>query len=92
MQAYNASNLIANSVQKGNPIMYVAVNYRIGGFGFLAGQEVQDAGVSNLGLLDQRLGMQWVADNIEAFGGDPTKVCIERVSIACGGQSEVLTA
>ncbi|RAL63540.1 hypothetical protein DID88_003584 [Monilinia fructigena] len=53
-----------------------AVAYRVGGFGFLPGAEVLADGSANLGLLDQRLGLQWVADNIAAFGGDPSKVTI----------------
>ncbi|KIW03733.1 uncharacterized protein PV09_05040 [Verruconis gallopava] len=67
---------VADSVAQGKPIIFVAVEYRVGGFGFLAGKEVLAAGVGNLGLLDQRQGMKWVADNIEAFGGDPEKVTI----------------
>ncbi|KAL5115632.1 hypothetical protein ACEQ8H_006431 [Pleosporales sp. CAS-2024a] len=60
----------------GKPIVFVAVNYRVGGFGFMPGKEILADGSANLGLLDQRLGMQWVADNIAAFGGDPDKVTI----------------
>lgn len=54
----------------------MSVNYRVGGFGFLAGSEIKQDGSSNLGLLDQRLGLEWVADNIAKFGGDPSKVTI----------------
>ncbi|KAH8660255.1 Alpha/Beta hydrolase protein [Xylariales sp. PMI_506] len=67
---------VADSIAQGKPVIFVAVEYRVGAFGFLAGKEVLDAGVANLGLLDQRQAMKWVADNIEAFGGDPDKVTI----------------
>ncbi|KAF8895233.1 carotenoid ester lipase precursor [Infundibulicybe gibba] len=46
------------------------------GFGFLASQEVKDAGVGNLGLQDQRQAFRWIQKYIGAFGGDPTKVTI----------------
>jgi carboxylesterase type B len=73
---YDGTSLVADSVAKGKPIVFVAVNYRVGGFGFLPGKEVLADGSANLGLLDQRLGLKWVADNIAAFGGDPDKVTI----------------
>ena len=73
---YNGASLVGESIKDGKPVIYVAVNYRLGGFGFLPGSEVLKAGAANLGLLDQRLGLQWTADNIAAFGGDPTKVTI----------------
>jgi carboxylesterase type B len=75
-QMYDGTSLVKDSVLQGKPIIFVAVNYRVGGFGFLPGKEVLKDGSANLGLLDQRLGLQWVADNIPAFGGDPTKVTI----------------
>jgi carboxylesterase type B len=73
---YDGTSLVKESVAQGKPIIFVAVNYRVGGFGFLPGKEILKDGSANLGLLDQRLGLQWVADNIGAFGGDPTKVTI----------------
>ncbi|KAF2865152.1 Alpha/Beta hydrolase protein [Massariosphaeria phaeospora] len=75
-QMYDGTSLVADSVKQGKPIVFVAVNYRMGGFGFLPGKEILADGSANLGLLDQRLGLQWVADNIAAFGGDPRKVTI----------------
>ena len=75
-QMYNGSVLIPESVSQGKPMIFVAVNYRIGAFGFLGGNEVLEYGVANLGLLDQRMGLEWVADNIAAFGGDPEAVTI----------------
>ncbi|CZT03141.1 probable triacylglycerol lipase V precursor [Rhynchosporium agropyri] len=73
---YEGTSLVRESVSNGQPIIFVAVNYRVGGFGFMPGKEILADGSSNLGLLDQRLALQWVADNIAAFGGDPAKVTI----------------
>lgn len=51
-------------------MIFVSINYRFNSFGFLPGKEVAaDPTTSvNAGLLDQRLAMEWVADNIGAFG------------------------
>ncbi|RMZ87720.1 hypothetical protein DV736_g5057, partial [Chaetothyriales sp. CBS 134916] len=75
-QLYDGTSLITKSVALGSPVVYVAMNYRVSGFGFLGGQELADEGSTNLGLRDQRLALQWVQDNIAAFGGDPSKVTI----------------
>jgi len=54
-------------------VIVVAINYRVGALGFLAGI----AGLEgNFGLMDQQLGMQWVADNVAAFGGDAQRVTL----------------
>ncbi|KAH9486207.1 Lipase 4 [Psilocybe cubensis] len=45
-------------------------------WGFLASQEVQDAGVGNAGLVDQYVALQWVQKYISVFGGDPSKVTL----------------
>ena len=45
-------------------------------WGFIASQEVKDAGVTNLGSRDQRLALQWIQKYISKFGGDPHKVTI----------------
>ena len=55
-------------------IIIVAVNYRLGPFGFLTLGLEEAAG--NQGLLDQRMSMIWVRDNIAQFGGDLDTVTI----------------
>ncbi len=59
----------------------VALNYRLGSFGFFAHPELSaenpDEGrLFNYGLMDQISALQWVQANIEAFGGDPERVTI----------------
>lgn len=73
---YNGSVLVPRSVAQGQPMILVAANYRLGGFGFLPGAEALAGGAANLGLLDQRAALEWVADHIAALGGDPARVTI----------------
>ena len=72
------SRLITTSQEDGSDgIVYVAVGYRLGALGWLAGSNLQDAGgSSNAGLLDQRLALEWVQENIHLFGGDPDQVTV----------------
>lgn len=53
-------------------VVFVSINYRVGAEGFL----FLNDGISNLGLLDQIAALEWVQQNIAAFGGDPGKVTI----------------
>jgi carboxylesterase type B len=59
-------------------VIVVAVNYRVGVFGFAAlpAAEAADGVLGNMGLLDQRAGMEWTRRNIAAFGGDPNRITI----------------
>src|SRR6202035_2128590 len=53
-------------------VVCVTINYRLGADGFL----FLDDATPNLGLLDQLAALEWVHDNISAFGGDPDNVTI----------------
>ena len=65
-------------VRRGD-VVYVSVNYRLGALGYLDfsayGTPARPIG-SNLGLRDQIAALEWVRDNIAAFGGDPDQVTI----------------
>ncbi|KAF9068600.1 carotenoid ester lipase precursor [Rhodocollybia butyracea] len=71
---YDGTSIVERSIELDEPVIYVSMNYRLTAFGFLASQEVKDAGLGNLGLQDQRLALKWVQQYISKFGGDPTKV------------------
>lgn len=49
-------------------MIYVAIQYRLGIFGFLGGSSIAQDGVLNAGLLDQRAALDWVQRNIRQFG------------------------
>lgn len=74
--AYNGTSIVARSTSLKTPVVYVSFNYRLNAFGFLGGKEVQEAGLGNLGLYDQRLALEWVQKYVSAFGGNPEKVIV----------------
>ena len=55
-------------------VVCVTIGYRVGAEGFLYLGDGD--GIANLGLLDQIAVLEWVRENIEAFGGDPGKVTV----------------
>jgi para-nitrobenzyl esterase len=78
IDVYNGANLARRG------LIVVTVNYRLGALGFLAlpqlSAESPNHASGNYGFLDGVAALQWLKDNIAAFGGDPAKVTI-------GGQS-----
>jgi para-nitrobenzyl esterase len=53
-------------------VVVVSPNYRVAGEGFM----LIDGALPNRGMLDQVAALQWVRDNIAAFGGDPDNVTV----------------
>jgi para-nitrobenzyl esterase len=70
-----AGNVLA---RKG--IVTITANYREGIFGFFShpqlSKEADYKGSGNYGFMDQAAAIQWVYDNIAAFGGDPSRITI----------------
>ncbi|MBQ9031214.1 MAG: carboxylesterase family protein [Parasporobacterium sp.] len=70
-------------------ILVVTLAYRLNVFGFLADEELAEESpyhtTGNYGLLDQIKALEWVQNNITAFGGDPAKVtiCGESAGASC---------
>lgn len=74
-------------------VVAVTVNHRLNTFGFLNLREIggeRFAQSSNVGMLDIIAALEWVRDNIEAFGGDPQNVTIYGQSGGAGKVSTLL--
>jgi para-nitrobenzyl esterase len=83
---YNGGNLAAK-----HDVVVLTVNHRLNVFGYLYLAELggeQYAHASNVGMLDTIAALEWVRDNIAAFGGDPNNVTIFGQS---GGGGKVST-
>ncbi|KAG8696330.1 hypothetical protein FRC09_008575, partial [Ceratobasidium sp. 395] len=78
-QKYPADDLVQASIHlatQRKPVIVASFNYRLGMFGFPLGAESAASNARNLGLLDQRLALEWIHTNIAQFGGDPSKITI----------------
>ncbi|MBY8986040.1 MAG: carboxylesterase/lipase family protein [Candidatus Lokiarchaeota archaeon] len=70
---YGSGRLLnGRSISRIGDIVLVSINYRLGPLGYL----YIPGAPTNIGQLDQILALEWVRDNIESFGGDPSNVTI----------------
>ncbi|KAJ5491809.1 Carboxylesterase type B [Penicillium expansum] len=86
---YNGTGLIKAS---GNNMVVVTFNYRVGPYGFLAGEEIEKGASLNNGLKDQRKALKWVQQHISKFGGDPKHVVIGGDSAGAASVTLMLSA
>ncbi|MEG3628172.1 carboxylesterase/lipase family protein [Streptomyces poriticola] len=82
--AFGAGSDYDGSALAAHGVVVVTVNYRLGALGFLAhpalSSESSDQASGDYGLMDQQAALRWVRRNIDAFGGDHSRVTL-------GGQS-----
>lgn len=77
--AYNPAKLFLRKEK----FIFVIPNYRVGPLGFLASKQMlklaSESGVEvgNYGILDIVLALDWIHNNIAAFGGDPNNISIQ---------------
>lgn len=59
-------------------IITVAMNYRLGPYGFCAHKDLKKDGeiLANFGLYDQTAAIKWVIKNISSFGGNPENITL----------------
>ncbi|WVR04784.1 hypothetical protein IAU60_001796 [Kwoniella sp. DSM 27419] len=74
--SYNASLIEAMGAQTDRPFIFVALQYRLGVFGWGYGSGFGENNAGNLGLKDIKKGLDWVHTNIWAFGGNPDQVTV----------------
>ncbi|ANB11784.1 hypothetical protein AWJ20_3 [Sugiyamaella lignohabitans] len=65
------SDWISQSIKMAKPVIFVSLQYRVHLFGALPYE-----GIGNFFLHDQRLGLQWVHEYIDYFGGDKNRVTL----------------
>lgn len=89
---FDGVNLVTYSIELRKPVISIAINYRVGLWGFLASRDIQEdlardgfTGTGNFGISDQQLALQWLQRYVSSFNGDPDNVTI--VGESAGGTS-----
>ncbi|MGD0779875.1 MAG: carboxylesterase/lipase family protein [Dehalococcoidales bacterium] len=86
--------LESGKLAKRGDIVLVSINYRMGAFGFLNLKEITNGKIpatGNEGLLDQIAALEWVQDNIAAFGGNPDNVTVAGFSAGSMSINDLLS-
>ena len=77
-------------------VITVNMGYRLGIFGYFADEELAaesaNGTTGNYGMLDQIKALEWVRDNISAFGGDPDNVTLAGESAGAASVSALCTS
>ncbi|KIR26114.1 carboxylesterase [Cryptococcus deuterogattii LA55] len=76
INTYPGTAILAYAEQTERPFIFVAINYRLGVFGWGTGSGFAENNAANLGLRDIMKGLSWVQENIWAFGGNPDQVTV----------------
>ncbi|OJJ81435.1 carboxylesterase/lipase family protein [Aspergillus glaucus CBS 516.65] len=105
MWSYPAMSTAADALFDGGGmadqgIVFVNYNYRTGPFGWLAHPElsaefekVTDSNSSgNWGMLDQFAALKWIHANIDAFGGDPSRITVMGQSAGSAATQHILNS
>ncbi|KAF2648118.1 alpha/beta-hydrolase [Lophiostoma macrostomum CBS 122681] len=81
-KGFDGGNFVSKSVK---PIMVVTMQYRLGALGSLPSALFEEEGLLNLGLLDQRLFLEFLQKYISHFGGNPKAITL--AGLSAGGHS-----
>jgi len=80
-----ATNRYDGAILNEQGVVVVTINYRLGALGFFAHKALEAKQGVNYGLMDMVAALQWVQNNIAAFGGDKERVTI--MGMSAGGMA-----